>query len=601
MWKPLQWWNRPPTEGKRNMTDFLFIPRGEASTDPRKALQIQYPRLFKESEYFSGDWGHLIVTGTHYPEFSPCQNDRWLAVVVGGPLLGWRQHAGPADRRTRNGATAELLRRWLTGRMDWSEDLDGPFCVVLVDKKKGSVHCITDLMLFTPVYIHTGRCGPYLSTHVDALATTCGAAPDPVSAADFIDAGHVTHPFTLFAGVEQLNPASIYCFDLKTAQNTQEQYWYPEETCPFANINEAADRVRQALAQHTSALDRKSQMVAHFISGGEDSRLVGSLLQRPGGRDAFYAGENRTDTDYRTAAHAASMLGARLHILARSPDHYLNHMAAACRLIGSGHQCKHAHMLNIAGGHNLRRYDAVVGGLLADSLLKGAQAPQWPSSGRLEYLPRIGRRRAPPFKYQEIRPFQRPLSEAIFQRRKAHHARVAEYRPESTTEWCHLWPMTQRNGSANLLCNRRLFASHEPFAAHAVVKASAAIPLQWKLNRNLFWRIARPLLRETRHLPTSRGDLPDRPWYVSSPTLARRWFQRRIEASRGNGPRKPGSWADWRALSQYEAWQTALQQASEVSHELGITPTADALLTAGLPLEKQFNAMQLLHLPGRAG
>jgi hypothetical protein len=85
---------------------------------------------------------------------------------------------------------------------------------------------------------------------------------------------------------------------------------------------------------------------------------------------------------------------------------------------------------------------------------------------------------------------------------------VRAFRPNSAAEWMRIWPITQERSTPYIQANRRLFRSYEPFMNARLVKAAAAIPVEWKLNRRLFSIAMRPLWGRLGWIPHSECHLP---------------------------------------------------------------------------------------------
>ena len=181
------------------MSDFLFY-RGEQAVhelaQPLKDLMPE-PELVGVKEY-SGSWGALAVSLGPYNGFEPYEDETYICVVIGGPVLYWRDNHFLTDPQQLTAATQAILQRWQSGIADWSEDLSGPFVIFIVNKESSELFCYTDLMMFIPVYQHSTDTDLFLGTHVDAVAKKSGQKQniDEVSVADFVLNGIVTYPHT---------------------------------------------------------------------------------------------------------------------------------------------------------------------------------------------------------------------------------------------------------------------------------------------------------------------------------------------------------------------------------------------------------------------
>src|SRR5699024_8553954 len=103
--------------------------------------------------------------------------------------------------------------------------------------------------------------------------------------------------------------------------------------------------------------------------------------------------------------------------------------------------------------------------------------------------------------------------------------------------------------------NRRLFKSYEPFTANEVVKLSASIPQEWKLNRKLFHKMAKPELESTKWVLTADGRLPffssTLNNFVMGIILCSRIIGRYTGFIKGN----QGPWGDWENITKSKDWE----------------------------------------------
>src|SRR5690606_2956777 len=98
-----------------------------------------------------------------------------------------------------NAATVSIYNRWIVDKkIQWDEDLSGPFTILLISKQDKMITAVTDLMAFIPVYSCRKAGEVYLGTHIDAQANVAGEQSmfDQVSLADFVLNDAITYPFT---------------------------------------------------------------------------------------------------------------------------------------------------------------------------------------------------------------------------------------------------------------------------------------------------------------------------------------------------------------------------------------------------------------------
>src|SRR5699024_6234943 len=130
----------------------------------------------------------------------------------------------------------------------------------------------------------------------------------------------------------------------------------------------------------------------------------------------------------------------------------------------------------------------------------------------------------------------------VTNRRKTHLKQVQSFRTKSAEEWFELWPSSMNMNIPNIHANRRLFRSYEPFMSNEVVKTSAYVPQEWKLNRKLFHKMAKPLLRPSKWLRHGDGWFPYFSWRLKSITIPFVLLKRKIEREIGKSKKVHGPW-----------------------------------------------------------
>ena len=107
-----------------------------------------------------------------------------------------------------------------------------------------------------------------------------------------------------------------------------------------------------------------------------------------------------------------------------------------------------------------------------------------------------------------------------------------------------MWPFSHALSASYYFTNRRLFNVIEPFMCNSVVKLSASVPIEWKLNRRLYHNVCKPYLHKTRWIRHPNGRYP----YLSTwpnllprtATIVTRKFYRKLNVQLVN----QGSWPD---------------------------------------------------------
>jgi len=582
------------------MSDFIYSTKPQAGGDLSGFLSSIYSNDKAATNEFQGSWGSLAVTESRYQGFQPLETESHICLVIGGPVLYFQNNDFLGECVPCAGTRA-ILEHWKNGKADWSEDLSGPFVILIIDKASAQVECITDMMMFIPVYEYQNDESVLWGTHIDALAGACGEKEniDEASLVDFVLHHAVTYPYTAYENIRQCQPGTIHRLN-NIQENTDsitakaDFYWQPLESNSYANLTEAATYLREGVQGYIDRVTGSLSHVAQFISAGEDSRVLAGVLPKRSQRDAYIFIDSM-NREGKVAQKVAEAYDARFITGYRKKTHYLDILPEASDLIGTGHQYTHAHTLGFDKTHQLSHYRAIFGGYISDSLLKAqyAKAPRWLK--RFSFLPQIaisGENRTHPVASKF---FSDHMLQKITHRREEHFERVAHIRPSSAHEWFELWPATMRIAIPNLYSNRRLFASYEIFMAKESVKVAASVPVSWKLNRRLFHRAFKPFLKKSRFIMHADGRLPYYPWWVNFFLQAPTWLYQQVSRRTGLQKKNQGPWGDWRTVVTSSSWHEDVKTFTEnvASTELRAALNYGALMeNSSLPIASRVNFLQ---------
>lgn len=580
------------------MSDFIYS-KIKVNKDGflTKAIQSIYEDKDKPNVIeYHGPWGSLAVSRNLYHGFEPYEDDEYIAIVIGGPLLMYQDNRFIRNTDSNEG-TKSIYARWKQNKIKWDKDLNGPFAILFINKLSSEITFITDLMSFIPIYKLQTKDNFVISTHVDVLAKVSGERDriDPVSQVDFILHGIVTYPYTIYKNIRQVTPATLHKYDNVTLRHIENSYWIPYEKHTDLSLDKVAIQLRQDLQNYINYITNETQNIAQFISGGEDSRTLSALLQ-PIKRDAFIF-IDEMNLEGRIAKKVADIYGADLKVYTRHKYHYAHILPTCSNLVGSGSQYHHAHTYGFHKQCDLQSYDAVFGGLFSDALLKGARIKKVKHSGQL------------PFKREEKRTdisnadhidsdlFSESILKLLTKRRREHLEYISSFRKESAEEWFELWPSSMNMNIPNIHANRRLFRSYEPFMSNDVVKLSAQIPQSWKLNRRLFHIMAKPLLKPSKWLRHGDGWFPYYSWHLRSITIPFVILKRKVERELLKTNKVHGPWGSWQAVVASNDWVKMKEKYKKGMNPLTaiIEKDKDLIDNNKLTILQQVNLVQVLY------
>lgn len=583
------------------MSDFLYSSENKPVGFLSKLIEDIYYQDPPEISEFHGHWGSLAVSRNLYNGFQPYESERHLVVVIGGPVLTFRNNRFLIGDDPVSG-TISVYERFIEGTIKWDEDLSGPFVILIVNKYSKKIRCITDLMFFIPVYQYVNKNQVALGTHVDALAKSTGQHNniDKISLTDFILNSIVTYPYTVYKSIRQCTPAAIhdhYPMSNPIIESTIQVYWEPVEKIDYENINEAARDLRDSVSGYIQQVTDGMDHVALFLSGGEDSRVVAGMLPTRLKKDAFVFLDsmNREGIIARKASKAYDI---HLDIRFRKPGHYLNILPEACNLLGSGQQYLHAHTLKFHKECKLAEYDAVFCGYLANALLKGEDFRKNKLQKRISVIYEYITVEEDHSKSLKSDYFQDTVLAEVDERRREHLNVLREFRIESLHQWFHNWPGSMGQASPGYSINRRLFRSYEPFMCNEVVKLAAVTPVSWKLNRRLFHKAMRPYLKPAKWVPHGKGWLPYLSWRSNIPISLYVSIYKRIGRFTGlirENKLNQGPWGDRGSLMDSMDKEKTLL-ACEYGMDNLKSVTKDPVDISKLTIMQQLNLFQTLYL-----
>jgi asparagine synthetase B (glutamine-hydrolysing) len=593
------------------MSDFIYsssrIPPGRLTAE----LDLIYSSTPPKTQELHGPWGSLAVSQSTYNGFAPVETESHICTVIGGPVLYFRDNrflTGPDPQA----GTRAILERWLCGEVDWSEDLSGPFAVLIVDKHNNEVTMVTDLMMFIPVYQYKDDQCLMLGTHIDALARACAQQDqfDEDSLAEFILNSFISYPYTAYQRISQCHAATKHLYTRVNASSPPEEspphaYWLPEDKNPYKDLADAAVALREGMSGYVNRITEGMDHVAQFLSAGEDSRVLAGMIPERLQRDAFVFSDSM-NREARIAQKVAKAYNINLHFEFRDPIHYFNMLPEASTLIGSGLQYTHSHSVGLQSTSSLLpSYPAVFGGYLSDTMLKGyyiTRNSKW--SGKIAFLPQFD---DPGIKPAEFDNHKLKLlniqTDLISSRRNARLEAIKKIRKSTISEWFYLWPSTMHDAMPNWYSTRRLFASYEPYLCKEVVKLFAAAPASWKLNRRLFHKAFHPYLSKSLWIRHGDGRLPYFPWWVNMFIQAPTWTFEQVMYRSGIQKTNPGPWADWKNIISSTQWKNAIETAhldSESTPRLRQAISDGALTKNTLTIDQKTNFLQVCCLVNSA-
>lgn len=563
------------------MSDFIFSTKNFEKGILTHYLKELYQ--FDEITEFHGEWGSLAISLNDLNTNYCFSNNSSIMIGLGNPA-------------SLHNLNSKINLDCFNQNTDWSKIINGPFSVMMVNKTTEDVNFITDLMSFIPLYKYDDEQNIFISSHIDLLAKLTNQINnrDEISELDFILNGAITYPYTSYNEIKQLAPGTEFKLgsDNKFCEN---QYWAPYEINTDLNINDSALKLRKILEKDIERLSKNNNQIAHFLSGGEDSRVIGGLLENT--KKDGYVFLDSFNREGKLASKIANIYNSNLTIKYRKSSYYLDILKACSKLVGKDTEYKHGHAFGFVKECGLAEYSYVFGGVFADALLKGSHIKKSKVRQKLLFLPQVKSNSDTVDILPNHYLFNREAIEELNNRRKKHLYFIRNFREESALEWFELYPASMNNNVGNYHVNRRLFNSYEPFLSNEIVKFSAETPQSFKLNRKVFNLAFNSILKKSKFIMHSDGFFPYFPWYINGGT---QFFIKSIQKSHELlFNTNEGSWADWNKLMASKSWKDVVESLIKnniVSYPYINKELKKLLIENQINIYQKLNLMQLIYL-----
>lgn len=274
---------------------------GVASTDPRQR-PVDLPTLAAMTSAIEhrgpDEAGHGIhpgvalgmrrlsiidVAGSHQPVTT---EDGQVTAVFNGEIFNFpelrAELAAKGHRLVTQGDSETIVHLYEEYGIDFVRRLRGMFAIALWDKSRRRLVLVRDRMGVKPLYYASTPAGLAFASEVKALIAGGLVRPelDPLGAELFLAHGFVPGPYTLFAGVRKLDPASLMVFEDGRIVE-QRPYWHPWEDGPPeapGRWEEEQERLLELLRESVRARMISDVPLGVMLSGGLDSSLITALM-----------------------------------------------------------------------------------------------------------------------------------------------------------------------------------------------------------------------------------------------------------------------------------------------------------------------------------
>jgi asparagine synthase (glutamine-hydrolysing) len=229
-----------------------------------------------------------------------------------------RREIAQCGVRFRGGADTETV---LEAIQEWGlfravERFNGMFAFALWDRVERRLHLVRDRVGIKPLYY--GFVGQTLvfGSDLASFRTVPGFAGtvDRESLALFLRFNYVPAPHSIYESIRKLPAGSIITFDSARSQPEPQRYWRAADAVragsasPFRGSAESAtDHLEQLLSDAVSARMMADVPLGAFLSGGIDSSVVVSLMQRHSSRPVKTFSIGFEEAEFDEAGYAAGV------------------------------------------------------------------------------------------------------------------------------------------------------------------------------------------------------------------------------------------------------------------------------------------------------
>ncbi len=257
----------------------------------------------------------IDLPGGHQPMSN---EDGSIWIVFNGEIYNYKELRGQLERRGHTFQTSSdtetILHLYEDKGSNCVTDLRGMFSFAIWDTRQQSLFLARDRLGKKPLY-YTNQGGAFLFAS-ELPALLCDASIpreiDPKALDEYLTYLFVPHPRTIYRGIYKLPPATHATFERGAL--SIERYWHVRYDRIEQNLTE-----EDALEELDARLNEAVQMrmladvpVGAFLSGGLDSTLVTSMMQRrsPGAVKTFSIGfEESSFNELEHARATAQELG----------------------------------------------------------------------------------------------------------------------------------------------------------------------------------------------------------------------------------------------------------------------------------------------------
>ncbi len=296
--------------------------------------------------------------------FKP-ESDFWketanFVIVIDGAILSWN-HMTHGDSTTE-----KLLNLFQDKGEELVKDINGNFSIVIWDKKKKSLHIMSDRLGLRPLYYAQYQGKTFFASEIKAILADPGFTKKHNKDAiiDFFSYEFIPNDQTLVEGIKVFPYASRLNINVSNDRLDFRKYWdfqFKQELPKEKNIKAYAWRLNEITR---SAVDRTMQgpyKIGLPLSGGFDSRVIAAMIDKKYYPLNTYTFGIKGCIDDEIARKISRVMGAKHHSIEIQYDSLPGFMIKGVFFTDGMVACNHFHVLNLMDQMRSREQVALKG------------------------------------------------------------------------------------------------------------------------------------------------------------------------------------------------------------------------------------------------
>jgi asparagine synthase (glutamine-hydrolysing) len=292
----------------------------------------------------AGDGVHVgwVLHRNSFSDCLPIENEtRDISVFVTGEVFTPQQRLDQLSRhghRFSSGDASHLVHLYEEEGERFVDNLNGQFCGLLIDRRRGICLLFNDRYGASRMYLHEALDGLYFASEAKALLRLFPSTRrlDATAVAQSFSVGCVLGERTLFEGVRLLPPASRWSVDRRKALRRDVYFrpsdWVGQEPLPDEQF---AQELRDTFATLLPPYLQARSPPAMSLTGGIDGRMIMAWAHPAPGTLACYSFGSlyRDCHDVRLARQVAALCHQRHQSLIAGADMLRDFPSLAARCI----------------------------------------------------------------------------------------------------------------------------------------------------------------------------------------------------------------------------------------------------------------------------